>query len=453
MTEQTGPNQTVEVPPIPAQTNQASVPNTQPPTDQSVPIDQAQAVQNPPMAPVIPVSPPSSGPIPVIPPSNGQKIPFTIVAGIGLVLLIVVGGIGAFISMTKSTISTKEKTSVPVAVTKTNKNAQTEKLASDIQKDTDFDSIPDFVEIATALDPAISELTRCAVTSCGKSDKASAQTQNTLIILDASGSMATMIGSESKMAMAKEAIKSFVTTVGGNGTIGLMVYGHKGSNATSSKAVSCSSAELIGPLGSTTSTTIDGYLAQFKPTGWTPIGLAIENAISAFSGKVGQKNQIIIVSDGVETCGTDPAGKAAKALASASKIQVNVIGFAVATNEQTALSDIAKAGGGTFKTANSTSELEAQFEAGHKNFQNFQADATCVVEASSTSYKCLDAVRQKAQEYIDPFITSNFSNGPIFTLYSDMLRNIRKTYGDKIDEVQNATAVQTNERKKTLLGQ
>ena len=68
---------------------------------------------------------------------------------------------------------------------------------------------------------------------------------NVEIILDASGSMANVIGDKTMMELAKEAIRDFAAALPEEANVGLRVYGHKGSNADADKKVSCESSELV----------------------------------------------------------------------------------------------------------------------------------------------------------------------------------------------------------------
>jgi Mg-chelatase subunit ChlD len=404
----------------------------------------------PPATPPQVVPPPAMNPQPAVG-NNSNWIKFGIIAIIVL-LLLGLGGIFMLYRSNQVNSDNHPSGSVGTNIFSGIQSAD-EKLKAKIAVDTDNDSLPDFVETELSLNPNESEFNHCQANSCNKSEKTLATTKNTLIIIDSSGSMVQAIDGRSKMELAKEAIRNFIGTVSGQENIGIMVYGYKGSNAQSDKALSCASADLIATLGSVSAASIDNYLGQIKPVGWTPIGLAIEKAISAFNGYEGQRNQIIIVSDGNETCATDPVAKAKLAYTSSAKIQVNVIGFAVAQNEQAALSDISTSGGGNFMTANTVSELESQFEASYRNMEKFETDATCITQTSDTSYSCLRDVLDKVNNYLNPLIQQNVSDGKLYTTYTDLSSSINKIYGDKIDFLLNSVSDQIDERKSTLIGQ
>ena len=284
---------------------------------------------------------------------------------------------------------------------KTNSPGGSVSVLSKYSEDKDGDGISDVIETEIGLNPAVSEITRCKPASCDASDKAATENTkgNILFIIDSSGSMGLKIGNTTKMDLAKEAIRNFLKNIENNVDVGIMVYGNKGSNSDSDKVVSCSSADTIAAIGSVSASTIDSYLSQIQPVGWTPIGLAIRNAQTAFSGKESQKNQIIVVTDGAETCNTNPAGAASEAKNSPYQIQVNVIGFAINASEQSSLQAISTNGGGLFSVANNADELYNQMQANLKNFQNFQKDATCVNDAYQKSTTCLGDVVQQLNTY------------------------------------------------------
>jgi len=167
-----------------------------------------------------------------------------------------------------------------------------------------------------------------------------------------------------KMDLAKEAIRDFVSKLPEGAQVALRVYGHKGSNQQKDKELSCKSTEVVYPLGAYDESSFQKSLDKFRPTGWTPLAAAIEQAKSDLSGKTGEKveNIIYVVSDGIETCGGDPV-KAAKELHQ-SEIQaiVNIIGFDVDNEGQRALKKVAEAGGGKYTTVNTGEDLRKHLE-------------------------------------------------------------------------------------------
>ncbi|GGA47983.1 hypothetical protein GCM10007416_21440 [Kroppenstedtia guangzhouensis] len=182
---------------------------------------------------------------------------------------------------------------------------------------------------------------------------------NVLILMDASGSMAERVDGESKMNLAKKAVKDFASRLPKGTRVSLRVYGHKGSNSAKDKKQSCESTEEVYPLGEYNPAEFEKSLNRFQPVGWTPLAASMEQAKDDLSSHVGENvsNVVYVVSDGVETCGGDPV-KAAQEL-SQSNIQavVNIIGFDVDNAGDRALEAVAKAGDGEYISVHSREGL------------------------------------------------------------------------------------------------
>src|SRR5690606_26181562 len=135
-------------------------------------------------------------------------------------------------------------------------------------------------------------------------------------------------------------------------------------NQQKDKELSCKSTEVVYPLGAYDESSFQKSLDKFRPSGWTPLAAAIEQAKSDLSEKTGEnvENIIYVVSDGIETCGGDPV-KAAKELHQ-SEIQaiVNIIGFDVNNAGQRALKKVAEAGGGKYTTVSTGEDLRKHLE-------------------------------------------------------------------------------------------
>ncbi|MFD2368593.1 VWA domain-containing protein [Brevibacillus sp. GCM10020057] len=186
---------------------------------------------------------------------------------------------------------------------------------------------------------------------------------NVEILLDASGSMAAEVNGKTKMEAAKEAIRAFAESLPEKANVALRVYGHKGSGKDSDKALSCASSELVYQLQHYQAQGLSDALEKFKPAGWTPIALALQQAqndLGRFKGE-NSTNIIYLVSDGIETCGGNPV-EVAKQLASSDITPiVNVVGFGVDGEGQKQLKEVAHAAGGRYVHIQDQSELEKEF--------------------------------------------------------------------------------------------
>ncbi|MRG27185.1 vWA domain-containing protein [Laceyella tengchongensis] len=186
---------------------------------------------------------------------------------------------------------------------------------------------------------------------------------NVMILVDSSGSMAGKVDGFSKMTLAKQAVSRFASSLSTHANVSLRVYGHKGSNADKDKVLSCKSTEVVYPLGKYDQQTFSKALDAFKPTGWTPIALAMKEAANDLSrSSVPSENLIYVVSDGIETCGGNPVQVAQELNKSNVKAVVNIIGFDVDNAGQKALQEVAKAGGGEYATVRNDEGLRRYFD-------------------------------------------------------------------------------------------
>ncbi|MFC1647067.1 VWA domain-containing protein [Patescibacteria group bacterium] len=327
--------------------------------------------------------------------ADKPSFPWKIVIPVGIaVLLFIPASIFIFIKV----LPKDKAVTVPSLIT--GENNQT--LLTNYSKDTDNDGYPDYVETENGFDPLVSEYDRCKKGSCDEAQLQNTQvSHNVLLILDASGSMALGIGTQKRIDIAKQAIKNYIGKANTNLNIGLMIYGHKGSNSQADKPASCVSAETISSIGSVNSGSIDNILAGVNPVGWTPMGYALQQAAAAFAGKEGQNNEIILLSDGEETCDSDPVGQAAALKSSAMNIKINVIGFAVEAKAQTQLNQISSSGGGSFAIANNLTELDQKFNDLYENGLKIFGEMKCKSQGLDEFRACYKEPFDKISQWVN----------------------------------------------------
>ncbi len=184
---------------------------------------------------------------------------------------------------------------------------------------------------------------------------------------------------QTKMEAAKEALLRYSGPSSVVYETGFAVFGHEGDATKAGRAESCeAAAELLLPLGEVKPESFEGMLDRFEPTGWTPIEGALREAESAFAGREGQENRLILVSDGIETCGGDPVAAAEELHRSGIELTVDVAGFGVPGDEAEQLREIATAGGGEYYDAKTGADLDGYFqrqaEATSKTFDAFTCE-------------------------------------------------------------------------------
>lgn len=145
--------------------------------------------------------------------------------------------------------------------------------------------------------------------------------EQVLIILDASGSMATKTGDgETRLEAAKQAIRQFVQTLPSNKAVALRVYG-------SSRWAGCQSGRLFVPMGLNNKIRMDKALNEVIAYGPTPISLNLIRAINDDFLALPGKRKIILISDGAETCQSDPCGVAVDMVRNSVQVNIDVVGF------------------------------------------------------------------------------------------------------------------------------
>lgn len=143
-----------------------------------------------------------------------------------------------------------------------------------------------------------------------------------LIILDASGSMLQRLGGERRIEIAKRTLTNLTTATIPEGTpFALRVFGRE--------ANSCRT-DLEIPLRPLQAAAVSQRIAglQAKQNAKTPIGASLAQVASDLKSSQGEQI-VILVTDGEETCGGDPAGEIGKLVKAGIKLRVNIVGFAV----------------------------------------------------------------------------------------------------------------------------
>lgn len=169
-----------------------------------------------------------------------------------------------------------------------------------------------------------------------------------VIVLDVSGSMNQASGTEpgkSRLDVAKEAVTAAVDQVAaGSINLGLRTFARCGSN-------------LVVPLGPADPGAFNDRVGTIRAGGSTGIEVALRAAVADLGTTTGNRT-VMLISDGVETCGGDPCAAAADLLANNVSFIVNAVGFQTAgTTAEQQLQCIADATGGTMTPVEDLPEL------------------------------------------------------------------------------------------------
>jgi Mg-chelatase subunit ChlD len=175
------------------------------------------------------------------------------------------------------------------------------------------------------------------------------------IVVDASGSMWGQINGVSKMEIAKTTLEELSYWLPGDVDLALRAYG----STSDRKQNNCADSSLLVPFGERNREYVRYALAGLRPTGQTPIAYALNQAARDFES-IRSDRVIVMVTDGLESCGGDPV-TAAYALRQQG-VTVHLIGFGLgngADEDAASLRAIANASGGRYVTASTAEELKA----------------------------------------------------------------------------------------------
>lgn len=175
------------------------------------------------------------------------------------------------------------------------------------------------------------------------------ESQDVMMVLDASGSMWGQISGEPKISIAKTVLNDLLTDWDNSINLGLMAYGHR-------RKGDCSDIEVLSNVESVNKTAIMAKVEAINPKGKTPISRSVRQAADILKYRE-QKATIILVSDGLETCNADPCALANELEASGVDFTVHVVGFGVTAEESKQLECIADNTGGQYLSASSAGEL------------------------------------------------------------------------------------------------
>ncbi|MBX2885650.1 MAG: VWA domain-containing protein [Granulosicoccus sp.] len=185
---------------------------------------------------------------------------------------------------------------------------------------------------------------------------ASSQAQNEVsdqplyIIFDGSNSMWGELPDKSrKIAAAKDVFNSLDPAAFSNRELALRLYGHR-------RAGDCSDTQLAVPFSSGPGAlaNISKQINGVSPKGKTPISRSLTAALEDFAGRSGD---IMLISDGIETCDVDPCELVQSWRDRNINIRVHVVGLGLSDVSRTAMQCIAEASGTTYLDANSIGDL------------------------------------------------------------------------------------------------
>ena len=177
-----------------------------------------------------------------------------------------------------------------------------------------------------------------------------APAEGVYIIFDGSGSMWGQLADKvHKITAARSVLKEFVSGDFGAKQLALRVYGHR-------RKGDCSDTELVVPFAPSRSSArrMQKFVDKINPRGKTPISRSLRAALEDFGDRQGE---IILISDGIETCDEDPCELVRDWVKNDVEIKVHVVGLGLNAREEKAMRCISDAAGTQYQNAGSAAEL------------------------------------------------------------------------------------------------
>ena len=172
------------------------------------------------------------------------------------------------------------------------------------------------------------------------------------IILDASGSMLQKLGSERRIDIAKKTLTKLTSSTIPAGTpFAFRVFGRE---------VDSCQTDLDVPVGPLNPAAVAQRIAALvaKNGAKTPIGASLDKAADDLKSVTGEK-LIVLVTDGEETCGGDPAAAIERLRKAGIGTRVSIVGFALDDEKlATTFRRWSDAGGGAFFDAKDAAGLD-----------------------------------------------------------------------------------------------
>lgn len=195
------------------------------------------------------------------------------------------------------------------------------------------------------------------------------------IILDASGSMLQRIGKDRRIDIARATLTKLVTSTIPAGTpFAFRVFGRLED--------SCQS-DLDVPLGPLNVDAVSAKIKALEPKNGakTAIGASLELVASDLKSVQGER-LIILLTDGEETCGGDPAAAIEKLKKAGATVRVNIVGLAIDDAQLAAtFKHWADAGSGAYFDAQGAAALnDAMAKAMRPSFEVVDAQGVVVAE-------------------------------------------------------------------------
>ncbi|MEZ5033005.1 MAG: VWA domain-containing protein [Saprospiraceae bacterium] len=172
-------------------------------------------------------------------------------------------------------------------------------------------------------------------------------------ICDASGSMWGQIEGKTKMSIAAEVLTSTRKHLPSDQAVALVAYGHR--------TKECDDVEFLLEPDASNQEPFREAVSSLKPLGKTPLAFSALEVIERLK-QTGEKATIILVTDGIESCGGDLCAVVRAAREAGVPFRLHIVGFGLKPDETEQLRCAAEAGDGSYFDAEDADGLEGVLE-------------------------------------------------------------------------------------------
>lgn len=158
-------------------------------------------------------------------------------------------------------------------------------------------------------------------------------------ICDASGSMWGQIQGKTKMSIAAEVLTAARENLPADQAVALVAYGHR--------TKECDDVEFLLDPEVSNQSAFRESVHQLKPLGKTPLAFSALEVIDRLK-QTGEKATIILVTDGIESCGGDLCAVIRAAREAGVPFRLHIVGFGLKPDETEQLRCAAEAGDGSY---------------------------------------------------------------------------------------------------------
>ncbi|MFD7589832.1 VWA domain-containing protein [Kitasatospora sp. NPDC059811] len=176
------------------------------------------------------------------------------------------------------------------------------------------------------------------------------------LVLDVSGSMNERdIQGKSRISVAQQSLNDVIDALPAETEFGIRTLG--ANYPGNDKTQGCQDTKQLYPVGKTNKVEAKTAIATLRPTGWTPIGLALRGAAQDL-GKGETTRRVVLITDGEDTCTPpDPCDVARELASQGIHLVVDTLGLAHDDKTRQQLLCIANATGGTYTDVRTQEQL------------------------------------------------------------------------------------------------